>query len=194
MNTVSCTLSFLLNVKIEILNELYELILIDVLKFMQKSRVVTVTWIWNEAPTLWDCVTKVISHNFGVPHLVLLLFRAATLVRRTKGENRRGRSLPLRCDRQRWYGGTRGRGHRGVSGEATPHAVTTPGHHTRHTPPHQPRHHIHLLPLPVFSQSLTYTTYSLQWWTDLCMSFTELSWINVTVFFCMTWGQRDNVT
>lgn len=43
MNTVSCTLSFLLNVKIEILNELYELILIDVLKFMQKSRVVTVT-------------------------------------------------------------------------------------------------------------------------------------------------------
>ena len=39
----------------------------------------------------------------------LLPFRAATLVRRTKGENRRGKSHPLRCDRQRWYGGTRGR-------------------------------------------------------------------------------------
>lgn len=61
--------------------------------------------------------------------------RAVTLVRKTKGENRRGRSHPLRCDRQRWYGGTRGRGHRGVSGEAAPHAVITPGHHTQHTPP-----------------------------------------------------------
>lgn len=63
-----------------------------------------------------------------------IVSRAATLVRRMKGENRRGRSHPLRCGRQRWYGGTRGRGHRGVSGEAAPQAMTTPRHTAAHPP------------------------------------------------------------
>lgn len=110
----------------------------------------------------------------GVTFTFPSLCRAATLVRRTKGENRRGRSHPLRCGRQRWYGGTRGGDTGGVSGEAAPHAVTTPGHHTLHIPPHThtPCHNISFfsdLFLSFLTSSLTPVVYFLLWWTDLCM-------------------------
>lgn len=127
--------------------------------------------------------------------------RAVTLVRKTKGENRRGRSHPLRCDRQRWYGGTRGRGHRGVSGEAAPHAVITPGHHTQHTPPNPPllQHFSFFLFLSFLTSSLTPLVYFLLWWTDLCMPLLDSSHqsyqcCGLNLFYllnCMTWVQRD---
>lgn len=127
--------------------------------------------------------------------------RAVTLVRKTKGENRRGRSHPLRCDRQRWYGGTRGRGHRGVSGEAAPHAVITPGHHTQHTPPNPPllQHFSFFLFLSFLTSSLTPLVYFLLWWTDLCMPLLDsihqsYQCCGLNLFYllnCMTWVQRD---
>lgn len=120
-------------------------------------------------------------------------FRAATLVRRTKGENRRGRSQPLRCGRQRWYGGTRG-GETGESAEKQlpTHRVATPWHHTEHTPPTQ------LLPQHIalfLLRSLTPLVYFLQWWTDLCMPLLDhqQDWCCGFKMFldCMTWVQRD---
>lgn len=63
--------------------------------------------------------------------------------------------------------GDQGKGHRGVSGEATPHAVTTPGHHTRHTPP--PQHFSFISSCRFVTTSLKPLFYFLLWWTDLCM-------------------------
>lgn len=54
-----------------------------------------------------------------VPAFLSSPYRAATLVRRTKGE-KRGRSHPLRCGRLSWYGGIQGKGDTGVSEEAAP--------------------------------------------------------------------------
>lgn len=96
-------------------------------------------------------VKWVVLHSFLTCHLHP--FRAVTLVRRTKGEIRRGRSQPLRCNRQNWYGGTRGRETGGVSGEATPHRHTMTSHSAQ-TPHH---HNVSLFSLPVFSLS-THTT------------------------------------
>lgn len=62
--------------------------------------------------------------------------------------------------------GDQGKGHRGVSGEATPHAVTTLRHHTRH-PPHP---NISLfISSCLFVTSFTPLFNFLLWWTDLCM-------------------------
>lgn len=91
--------------------------------------------------------------------------------------------------------GDQGRGDRGVSGEATPQAVT-PRHHTRHSPPPQL-----FFSLPVFfSCSLTPLVDFLLWWTDLCMplldscpSVGSMLRTQFVLFFlnCMTWVQRD---
>lgn len=51
-----------------------------------------------------------------IPSFLLLHRRAATLVRKMKGENKMGRSHPLRCGRQRWYGGNQGIGDTGGRG------------------------------------------------------------------------------
>lgn len=117
---------------------------------------------------------SVLLNPFPRSHIVFFLnlftspSRAATLVRRTKGESRRGRSRPLRCDRQRRYGGAWGR----ETGEPTEkplptHWVTTPSQHTPHTPPAA------TVSLPVFFFSLLALTplclIFLLRWTDLCM-------------------------
>lgn len=70
--------------------------------------------------------------------------RAATLVRRTKGERRWRKGLrmrcPLRCDRQNWYGAARGAG-RHWSGSSQ--RIEWP-HHSLHISPHP---HVFLLSL-----------------------------------------------
>lgn len=111
-------------------------------------------------------------------------------MRRTKGENRRGRSHPLRCDRQRWYGGTRGR-EAGESAEKQlpTHWVTTPWHHTRHIPPTPLLLHFSFFPFLSSFRKLTPRVYFLLWWTDLCMPFLDsahqsgsIFWKNVFLF------------
>lgn len=141
----------------------------------------------------------------GVTFTFPSLCRAATLVRRTKGENRRGRSHPLRCGRQRWYGGTRGGDTGGVSGEAAPHAVTTPGHHTLHIPP--PHTHLvttflfflisfYLFSLPHLHQLFTSCygglTCACLCWLNSQTNITDSFWF--FLLNCMTWVQRDGPT
>lgn len=96
--------------------------------------------------------------------------------------------------------GDQGKGHRGVSGEATPHAVTTPGHHTRHTPPHPHtllQHFFFYLSLSFLTSSLKPVVYFLLWWTDLCMPLLAQQsdqCYGLFLFYllpCMTWVQRD---
>lgn len=117
---------------------------------------------------LLDWILVMILHS--VSYVLSPPFRAVILVRRTKGENRRGRSHPLRCDRQRWYGGTRGRETGGVSGEAAPYALSdhTKTSHSAH-PPDTP---LLLQHFRRFSRSLTSLVYFLLW-TDLCMPFLD---------------------
>lgn len=103
--------------------------------------------------------------------------RAATLVRKTKGENKMGRSHPLRCGRQRWYGGNQGMGTRGrgcwrsLLRPPAPHTMqrTTVGHDTRHPPPRAPPPPTTLLTVTHFLPSRARCLLFLLGWTDLCM-------------------------
>lgn len=121
--------------------------------------------------------------------------RAATLVRKTKGENKMGRNHPLRCGRQRWYGGNQGMGTRGELAKITaaapptrsePHQDTTLG-----TPPPHPS------PPPTTLLSLTscqvvpvvYSSCS-GGLTCACLCWTQQS-DQCNGLNCMTWVQRE---
>lgn len=103
--------------------------------------------------------------------------RAATLVRKTKGENKMGRNHPLRCGRQRWYGGNQGMGTRGW-GAGEGHSRRPPPHHavnhtrtrqSAHPPPPLTTRHQQHSSLTHFLPSRARCFLLLLPWTDLCM-------------------------
>lgn len=90
------------------------------------------------------------------PWLGVISLQSCHIGEEDEGGEQEGEEPSFEVRQTEMVWGDQGKGHRGVSGEATPHAVTTPGHHTRHTPP--PCYNISFLSLPVFSHFLTQTS------------------------------------
>lgn len=119
--------------------------------------------------------------------------RAATLVRRTKGERRGARSHPLRCDRQRWYGGAWGWGHGSQRSQQLQLQLLPRTEWTRPEPLH-PAHSMTLaVSLILFSVSTSpslFVQYLL--WTDLCTPLLDLSLcLFNSLFSCLLHDLRE---
>lgn len=80
-------------------------------------------------------IVEILYYLVLSPSLGVISLQSCHIGEEDEGGEQEGEEPSFEVRQTEMVWGDQGKGHRGVSGEATPHAVTTPGHHTRHTPP-----------------------------------------------------------